>query len=166
MDIHIEAHSENTQNITQFLCVKAQLLPIHFTCHHCIGDLTVGIKLCQIWYRTPQLGVCKQVQLAWDYKLLQEHLQTLFLKVHYLYNFTLYHPPLKKLTNFEEVGVAFLPFLELGSTNSPSIGPYLETYLGEAFLLELIFLEGVFWVGGVCLELGSVGATLVPFAGV
>ena len=60
------------------------------------------------------------------------------------------------------MGAAFLAFLELGSTDSLLAGPCL----GETFLLEIVFLEGVFWVGGVCLELGSVGATLVPFAGV
>jgi len=62
------------------------------------------------------------------------------------------------------VGVAFLAFLDLGSTDSPSVGPYLGTCLGEAFLLEIVFLEGVFWAGGVCLELGSAGAAPVPFA--
>jgi len=57
-------------------------------------------------------------------------------------------------------------FTYQGSTNSPSIGPYLGTYLGETFLLETVFLEGVFWVGGVCLELGSAKALPWPLVGV
>jgi len=65
------------------------------------------------------------------------------------------------------VGTAFLAFLEIGSTNSPSAGPcLLGTYLRETFVLETVFLEGVFWVGGVCLALGAAGAVPLPLAGV
>jgi len=60
------------------------------------------------------------------------------------------------------VGAAFLAFLELGSTDSLLAGPCL----GETFLLEIVFLEGVFWVGGVCLALGSAGAMPLPLVGV
>jgi len=60
------------------------------------------------------------------------------------------------------VGTAFFAFVELGSTYSPSVGPYL----GETFLLKIVFLEGVFWVGGICLELGSARALPLPLAGV
>ena len=61
--------------------------------------------------------------------------------------------------------MAFFAFLELGSSGSSSAGPCLGTYLGEIFLLETVFLEGVCWVGGVCSELGSAGALPLPLAG-
>ena len=64
------------------------------------------------------------------------------------------------------VGVAFLAFLELGLTDSLSAVPCLGICLGETFLLETVFLEGVFLVGGVCLALGSAGAVPLPLAGV
>jgi len=35
--------------------------------------------------------------------------------------------------------------LELGSIDPPSAGPCLGTRLGETFLLEIVFLEGVFF---------------------
>jgi len=38
--------------------------------------------------------------------------------------------------------------------------------LGETFLLEIAFLEVVFWVSGFCLELGSAGALPLPLVGV
>ena len=41
----------------------------------------------------------------------------------------------------------FLAFLELGSSNSSSTGPYSGTCSRVAFLL--VFLEDAFWVGGV-----------------
>ena len=63
------------------------------------------------------------------------------------------------------MGVAFLAFLELGSIDSLSAGPCLETYLGETFLLETVFLEGVLWVGGACLALGAAGAMPSPLTG-
>jgi len=60
----------------------------------------------------------------------------------------------------EVVGAAFFTLLELESMDSPSVGPCLGTYLGETFRLETVFVEG-----GVCLELGSAGALLLPLAG-
>ena len=63
------------------------------------------------------------------------------------------------------VGAAFFAFLELGSLGSSLTGPYLGTCLGEIFLLETVFLEGVCWVGGVCSKLGSAGALPLPLAG-
>jgi len=59
------------------------------------------------------------------------------------------------------VGAAFFAFLELGSSGSSSAG----LCLGEIFLLEAVFLEGVCWVGGVCSKLGSAGALPLPLAG-
>ena len=63
------------------------------------------------------------------------------------------------------VGAAFLAFLELGSLSSSSTGPCLRTYLGETFLLKTGLSEGVFWVGRVCLALGSIGAVPLPLVG-
>jgi len=64
------------------------------------------------------------------------------------------------------VGVAFLAFLELGSTDSSSIGPYLGTCSGETLLLKTVLLEGILWIGGVYLVLGAAGAVPLPLAGV
>jgi len=64
------------------------------------------------------------------------------------------------------VGAAFFSFLELGLIDSPSAGPYLGTCLGETFLLEIVFLEGFFCVGGVYLELSLARAFPLPWAGV
>jgi len=48
---------------------------------------------------------------------------------------------------------AFLTFLKLGSAVSPPVGPYL----GGTFLLETVFLEGVFlgWWGVLCARFGK-----------
>ena len=113
-DIHIKANSRNSQYLTQFVCVKAQLLPIYFTCHHPIGDLTVGIEFSQIRYRTSQLGVYKQVQPTLGSEFLQEHLQALFLKIRNLHNFAPHHPLLKKLGQFWSGGCCLSCFPSAG----------------------------------------------------
>jgi len=60
------------------------------------------------------------------------------------------------------VGAAFLVFLVLGLSDSPSTG----SCLGETFLSETVFLKGVFWIGRVCLAVGSARAVLLPLVGV
>jgi len=116
---------------------------IDFTCHHSIGDIAICIKFGQIWDRTLQLGVCKQFQPLLSPEFVQKHLQTLFLKVCHIRNFTLHHILRRNLANFEVVGAAFFAFLELGSSGSSLAGPCLGTCLGEIFPLETVFLEGV-----------------------
>jgi len=73
---------------------------INFTCHHSIGDIAICIKFGQIWDRTPQMGVYKQFQPLLGPKLVQKHLQTLFLKVCHIHNFAPHHTSLKKLGQF------------------------------------------------------------------
>jgi len=64
------------------------------------------------------------------------------------------------------VGVAFLAFLELGSTGSSSAGSCLGTCFGETFLLDDVLLECVFEVGGVGLKCCSTGPLPLSVAGV
>ena len=60
--INSKTFGGNAQNFPQFFSIEPQRLPIDHTWHHTIGDIAIGIKLCQVRNRTPSLGICKEFQ--------------------------------------------------------------------------------------------------------
>ena len=73
---------------------------IHCACHYLLKDRDIGIEFCQIRLRTPQLGVCKELQPPLSPKLAQEHLKPLFSEIANLDYFAPHNASFEKLLQF------------------------------------------------------------------